>query len=251
MWRGDLQLAKATLERIPPSTLQDDVIATNVFIVYLWLHESQNSLFLLNGVPREWLSSPPFEGPKTFLLGMARLMAEQTELAQRDFQRALDLIEKHLAVDPNNLNLLGLKAEALFYLHERAEAERTYLLVRELSASRALELGPAATQAAAATDLLFPMAARSRELFESQDAVIDNLESTFEENWSLTAAGLRLEPIFETLRTNPRFVKLLARAEADPRKSPIAAAPAVATPALSRADSPDGRDGSNSKPDAK
>jgi tetratricopeptide (TPR) repeat protein len=201
-WRGDLDLAKTALDQMPASALQEDWGAMFAFWVYQWRREPQNILSFLNNLPRDWLRSNMYDGPKATLTGSARLMAKQTESARRDFRRALELIEKRLADDPNNPKLLSLKTQALYHLDERAEAEKTYQLLGEISGAT-LDL-----------DL--------RILLAPADAIAV-IESLVGKGWTWpTAAILRLDPAYDPLRDNPRFQALLARAEADPRRSPTA-----------------------------
>ena len=127
---------------------------------------------------------------------MARLQAGQSAAAAREFRRALELVEKRLADDPNNQNSLSLKARALHYLgaHDEAE-EKTYRLFVEINDSPPPELAV---------------------LFETADRAIDGIAAGHGDFQQFTAASLRLDPTYDPVRDHPRYLTLLARAEADP-----------------------------------
>ena len=127
-------------------------------------------------------------------------MVGQMAAARGDYRRAIELIDARLVQDPNDANLLSLKAQALAHLGERTEAERFYAQWRELNAEPSY-------------DLLM--------VFEPAETVIDHLTrlSERDDSW-FTAAGLKLAPLFDPIRSHPRFVELVARAESDPRRSP-------------------------------
>jgi hypothetical protein len=59
---------------------------------------------------------------------------------------------------------------------------------------------------------------------ESPDRVLDALEKLLQKPPPLfTDADLRLDPMYDPVRNEPRFKALLARTGADPRLSPAAA----------------------------
>ena len=127
-------------------------------------------------------------------------MAKQTSAAQRDFQRALLLIEKPLADDPNNGSLLRMRAQILNYLGEHEAAEKTYRLVKELGVEDNLSV-----------------------IFESPEMAVAYLGSMTDKPYGVsmgtdrmryTAASLRLDPYFDPLREDPAFLALVAQLEA-------------------------------------
>jgi TolB-like protein/Flp pilus assembly protein TadD len=217
-WHGDLAAAKTWLEKLPPADLQHDFVVAHQFMLYMWRREPQRVIPLLQNHPREWLSSNPYHGPKSLLLGLARRMAGQETAAGNEFRLALALIEARLRDNPNDGDLLSQKAEVLFYLGDRPVADAACRQVREISRLN-LSL---------------------RVLFDSADSVIEFLESSFDRpdllQPSATAASFRLDPLYDTIRKHPRFQTLIARAEASPLHTPAPLSPLPAASPTSVAD---------------
>jgi cytochrome c-type biogenesis protein CcmH/NrfG len=221
-WQGDLALAQATIDRMPASALQEDAGAALAVEVSQWQRAPQSTLRILGGLPRDWLHSNSYDGPTALLAGEARQLAKQPEAALGDLRRALDLINQRLADEPNNVHLLGLKTKALHDLGAQADAEKTYHLLREIQdAPPDIYLQALFDPAAAIAGLQSQIAGPPKSASDS-------------------AASLRLNPDYDPLRSDPRFQAILARAEADPRRSPQApenpgaAAPADRPPAAAK-----------------
>ena len=197
---GDMNLASALLDQMPASALQEDFGVGFACEVYQWRREPRRTIKVLEGLSRDWIHYFFDDFPKAFLLGEARLMAKQNSAAQRDFQRALLLLEKPLTDDPNNGSLLRMKAQALRYLGEQEAAEKTYRLVKELGVEDNLSI-----------------------IFESPAIAVAYLRSMTDEPFGsslgtgrmrYTAASLRLDPYFDPLREDPTFLALVAQLDA-------------------------------------
>jgi TolB-like protein/Flp pilus assembly protein TadD len=218
---GDMDLAESALKQMPASALQEDWGIGFACEVYQWRREPLRTIEVLEGVSRDWIHYFFYDYPKAYLLGEARLMAKQAGAARRDFQRARVLIEKQLADDPNNGNLLGLQARTLLYLGEREEAEKSYRLVKELGGTDYMQIWFAPPEAAIAF---------IRSMAEAPQGEI--IGRTF-----FSAASLRLDPHFDQLRPEPAFQALLAQREAGSKP----AAPSPSTLSLSPSTPPDAK----------
>ncbi|MBI5768069.1 MAG: toll/interleukin-1 receptor domain-containing protein [Verrucomicrobia bacterium] len=199
-WHGDLDLALATARRMPRSAQQEDWGMSLIDRIYEMRREPKERLKFLESVPREWIASNLFTGPKVLLTGIARLTDEAVELARRDLRRAVELIDKRMPESPNDPRLHAMKAAALRFAGDQAEAAKAYQLYLQLNRRSGFD---------------------PSSLFEPPDKVIDALEARPQ-----LAADLRLSPWYDPLRSHPRFAALLAKAEADPNSSPKVPLPA-------------------------
>jgi TolB-like protein/Tfp pilus assembly protein PilF len=198
-WYGDVELAKTTVERLPLASRQEDWGVGIIVEVFQWRREPGEIIRFLEATPTDWLRSNWYTGPAAVLLGEARTAMGQQEAARRDYRRALALIEARLADDPNNRDCLRLKVQCLYGLGEQAEAEKARRAYRELRPEDDVRLlarfGPA--------DDFFAWADK---------------QNRNEVSWP--AASFRIMPLFDPMRADPRFARLQAQADADPRLTP-------------------------------
>ena len=203
-WHGDLESAKAALDKIPVSVMQTDYGTSSAYLVYLWMRKPEEWLKFREGIRRDWIQSNGLDGPVAYLDGKALQMAGRNDAAQLEWESALKLVDQRLADQPTSGLLLAWRVDLLTLLGRTAEAEKYLRLSEEVNGG--LEL-----------------ARRTRLLIAEGkiDEVMDSMEKAGRAD-RFTAAALRLNPDFDLLRSNPRFQAMIARAEADPLMSPDA-----------------------------
>lgn len=197
-WRGDGDLALATLDKLPPSMLIDDRGLSIAVAVYRWRREPDRLLELMSRIPRDWTT----QGPTAALTGDAHALLGQPAAAKNDWQRALVLVDERLAQAPNDPTLLGWRGYLLDALGEKIAAAKVMSLLGEI----------------AAPPLRFGILTRydRRSRMSSAENMLDAVEAGVRSLQSLfyTPASLRFDPAYDNVRATPRFQAALALAEA-------------------------------------
>lgn len=205
-WRGDLEKARATVDRISGTSRQEDYAVSTIILIDWFRRDPDAMLRVTNRLSRDWLESNAFDGPVAWWNGLARQMAGQADAAQLQWRTALTLVERRLADQPGSIDLLRWKARLLLASGNQTEGATAMRLAREMG-------GSAYFYDEASDDILLG----------DLDGAVTVLEQRAKAHeLFLTAAYLRLSPEFDALRDLPRYRALLARLEADPRFSPNA-----------------------------
>jgi tetratricopeptide (TPR) repeat protein len=204
-WQGDLDSAEALLQKIPGPILQSETMLGAVFEVYYVRREPDKALSFLRRTPREWFGSGDGPVPIRYYIGIAQDMAGRKDIARVEWQQALKLVEQRLSENPTSRHAIALRSRLLVLLGEFAEAEKS------------LHLGEEAGGWKDWFGIFTLKMAQGR-----QDEAVDIFLSHLSKDFFPNAAQLRLDPRFDPLRSNPRFKAELAKAEADPDRSPTA-----------------------------
>jgi len=206
---GDLPRASALLTPLHPAA--DDSVALETQVYQAILERRTAPV-----IPRlnEILAQPDpalgyYNGELRFWLGWAQEVAGDHAAAQESWRRARSELEPFLKEQPENYGLIGDLALTNMGLGDKAAA---FKLIERAMATVPIEKD--ALDGPIPTEILARVAARMGEPDRAIAALKKLLSIPYEgavaSNLPLTAALLRLDPMFDPLRNDPRFQKLAA-----------------------------------------
>jgi len=206
---GDLPRASAILAPLHPPADDTPALETEVYQAILERRPAQIISRL-----KEILAKPDpalgfYNGELRFWLGWAQEVAGDHAAAQESWRQARSELEPFLKEQPENYTLIGDLALTNMGLGDKAAAltlaERAMAVI---PVEKDAEDGPAPIE------ILARVAARMGEPDRAIAALQKLLSMPYEgplaENEPLTPALLRLDPMFDPLRSDPRFQKLAA-----------------------------------------
>src|SRR5439155_7034343 len=204
---GDLRRAAAILGPLHPAADDSPVVETQVYQAILERNPG-------SAIPRlkEVLTKPDpalgyINGELRFWLGWAQEVAGDHAAAQESWKQARSELEPFLKEQPENWGLIGDLALTNMGLRDKAAAfafvEKGMMVVP--IEKDALD-GPAPIEILAR--VAAGMGERDRAIAVLQKLLSTPYESPLDSNVPLTPALLRLDPMFDPLRNDPRFQKL-------------------------------------------
>jgi serine/threonine-protein kinase len=204
---GDLPRAAALLAPLHPNADDSPALETQVYQAILERRPSPVISRL-----KEILAKPDpalgyFNGELRFYLGWAQDVAGDHAAAQESWRQARNELEPFLKEQPENYNLIGDLALTNMGLGDKPAA---FSLVEKAKAAVPIEKD--AVNGLVPIEILARVSAQMGEPDRAVTALQTLLSMPYEaplaSNVPLTPALLRLDPMFDPLRNDPRFQKL-------------------------------------------
>jgi TolB-like protein/Flp pilus assembly protein TadD len=209
-WKGDLNAAEEQFSLIPAETDPNGVMTWARFWVLLLQRKFPEALAVVQKFPGEILiTETTAPAPKSFLEGMIDSLQGDTAKAQAEFEDARATSEKLLREAPEDAARHAQHGLILAALGEKEEAIREgKKAVELLPESQDAFDGPRCTGALAQ---IYAVTGKSDEAFRLIDHLL-NIPN------GLSLLELKLDPVWDPLRKDPRFQALIDKYAASRRR---------------------------------
>jgi serine/threonine-protein kinase len=201
--KGDFSVAEQMLAMIPPGVDPDGAITFGRINLLMLKRQFQEALNLLQGIPNETIhgagTSPM---PKAMLEGNCYIGLKDEAKAKTAYERALPILQRQVDEAPNDPNRHAMLGGGLAVLGRRDEAIRQGKLAMELRPeSKDAFDGPMYTMALA----------QIYAWTGDKDEALQLIEKSLTTPNGLTVPTLKLDPVWDPLRDDPRFQALINR----------------------------------------
>jgi serine/threonine-protein kinase len=203
--KGDFSVAENAFEAvksIPMTNEQKAKIASERADVFILQRKYREGLQEAESLPDDLLAPiyPAALSGKYYLIGFARKGLQDEAGARAAFLKAKNLLEAQLKQSPDAADIHVQLAKVLAYLGEK-DAALT-------EAQRATELLPESKDAFGGPEIAAGVA-EVHAILGDNDRAIEILDGLLSRPSGVTVQGLKINPIWDPLRNDPRFQALL------------------------------------------
>jgi tetratricopeptide (TPR) repeat protein len=204
-WKGDAAAAVAAIEQMSPERLKEPRAVYSLAYARLLAREPAEALKVLRRLPNDFIADSYYTGPKGYWEGRAQHQLGNAEAARVAWEAALT-VSRREGTGRSGRGLL-MQAELLASLGREEEALRTVLAYEQAGGTRGISRHSSWIYSAAKVHAVLGRVEEALPLLEAHLVDMENI-------WPLTPALLRLDPLWDKIRGDPRFQKLLADTEA-------------------------------------
>jgi len=201
-WKGDLSAMEQELTQVPAGVDPDGLVTFSRLQLLLLQRKFPEAIALLNQSPQDVFH---YDKPREFFEGAIYTFLNDKEKAVSAFERARPIAEKAVRESPNDASrhiILGMILAGL--------GEKELAIVE---GKRAVELLPESEDALDGPKTTVALAQIYTWTGET-DQALQLLERSLNTPSGVTVPSLRLDPMWDPLRSDPRFQALIDRHEA-------------------------------------
>ncbi|MEN9631995.1 MAG: hypothetical protein RL077_399 [Verrucomicrobiota bacterium] len=197
-WRGRLPEATEVLRQAPVVTLsQPRMVLASVF-VSLMARRGDQALKALERLPADYINDAWYTGPKALLQGLAHALEKKPEAARISWESGLTVVRRRLQENAGDAEAHLRLGELLAWTGQTEAALQEVRVINEL-------------RRGSLTDWTNSSARIHAALGRAEDAVPlleEMCDRTVSFSWPVTPALLRLDPLWDKIRDDPRFQAL-------------------------------------------
>jgi serine/threonine-protein kinase len=206
--KGDLGVAEKAFEAVksvPLTKTEELMVASGRADAFLLERKYQDGLQVAERLPDDQLATfPGGLWGKYYCIGFARKALQDEPGARQAFLRAKSAAEDDVKRSPDSAKLHIQLAKVLAFLGEKESALA--------EAQRASELLPESKDAFDGPEITEGMA-QVQAILGENDRAIEILDGLLSRPSAVTVEGLKINPIWDGLRNDPRFQALLQKHE--------------------------------------
>ncbi|HJT82527.1 MAG TPA: tetratricopeptide repeat protein [Chthoniobacterales bacterium] len=201
--RGDFSVGEQLLAMAPPSMDRSGLLTFGRISLLMGQRKFQEALAVIQSVPSEMLHTDgTVSMPKALMEGNCYKLLKEDEKARVAYEKALPLVQKMVQEAPEDPSRHAMLGELLAMLGRKEEA------IQE--GKRAMELKPESKDAFDGPAFTTSMAQIYTWVGE-RDQALQLIEKLLDTPNGLTAPILKIDPVWDPLRDDPRFQALINR----------------------------------------